>query len=256
MKLQVESLALGYPGRALARDLGFAITPGQTWAVLGNNGCGKTTLMHALGGLAPPLRGQVLLDGKPMPEIPRKELARRVAVLTQREDQAFWGSVLDYVLLGRHPHARSWFGWPAGDEQIARAHLERMGLAPLAGRAFDTLSGGERQRARIALALTQSPAIYLLDEPLQHLDLKHQLETLRLFRSLARNGDCAVVMVLHDLLWATRYCDHALLLHDDGSALAGPAPELLTLPRLERLFGCALQTEGAAGTEHLVPRDV
>ena len=150
----------------------------------------------------------------------------------------FWGSVLDYVCLGRYPHRRSLFGWEAEDERLAREQLERMDLTPVAGRALSKLSGGERQRARLALVLTQDPVFYLLDEPLQHLDLRHQLQVLECFAGLARTGSKAAVMVLHDPRLARaglRPCTAALRI--GGRPLAGPAPGVLTADNLERLYG-------------------
>jgi iron complex transport system ATP-binding protein len=163
--------------------------------------------------------------------------ARRIGLLLQEESVEFWGSVLDYACLGRYPHRRSLFGWEAQDERLAREQLNRMDLAGLAGRALSTLSGGERQRARLALILTQAPAFYLLDEPLQHLDLRHQLQVLECFAGMARTGGKAAVMVLHDPRLARQVCDHALLLFESEGVLAGPAARVLTAENLERLYG-------------------
>ena len=238
--LSCENLMLSVPGRVLCRSVTFALEPGQLWAVLGRNGSGKTTLVNALAGLRADARGAVNLNGDPLSSIANRQRAREIGVLLQLEDTDFWGSVLEYVLLGRFPHARSWFGWRCEDEASARAALEAVDLAPLAQRGFATLSGGERQRARIAQVLAQEPRCFLLDEPLQHLDLGHQVRTLDLFQRLAREEGRAVVMVLHDALWPARFCTDALLIYDDGNTLAGPAREALTRVNLERVYGCAL----------------
>lgn len=237
MTLAAAALTLAFPGRTLIRGLSFEVRPGECWAVLGNNGSGKTTLMHALAGVRRPYSGQVSLDGTALSTLGAGERARRIGLLLQDEPVEFWGSVLDYVCLGRYPHRRSLFGWDAEDERQARAQLERMDLAQLADRALTTLSGGERQRARLALVLTQDPAFYLLDEPLQHLDLRHQVLTLQCLAGLARAADRAVVMVLHDPRLARNACDHALLLFDTDAPLAGPAAAVLTPGNLERLYG-------------------
>lgn len=238
--LGCENLTLEVPGRILCRAITFAIEPGQLWAVLGRNGSGKTTLVHALAGLQPHASGAVTLDGAGLASRTSRQRAREIGVLLQQEETDFWGSVLEYVLLGRFPHARSWFGWRSEDEESAMAALDTVALAAFAQRRFATLSGGERQRARIAQLLAQAPRFFLLDEPLQHLDLKHQARTLALFRELAREDSRAVAMVLHDALWPGRFCTHALLIYDDGNALAGPAREVLTRGNLERLYGCEL----------------
>ena len=239
--LRCENLTLSVPGRVLCRGITCALEPGQLWAVLGRNGSGKTTLVHTLAGLQFAASGTIRLNGDALMARTSRQRARDIGVLLQIEDTEFWGSVLEYVLLGRFPHARSWFGWGREDEASALAALETVELAQFAPRRFVTLSGGERQRARIAQTLAQEPRILLLDEPLQHLDLKHQVRALGLFRRLARDEGRAIAMVLHDALWPGRFCTHALLMHDEGDALAGPVREVLTRGNLERLYGCALE---------------
>jgi iron complex transport system ATP-binding protein len=146
------------------------------------------------------------------------------------------------------------FGWQAPDREIARQALERMELTEIAHRPLATLSGGERQRSRIGQLLAQSPSCYLLDEPLQYLDLRHQLATLALFHELAVQGR-TVVMVLHDANWAVQFCSHVLLLLGDGSTLAGPAEKVLNRTNLEVLYHCPIQEIGTGSTSHFIPAD-
>jgi iron complex transport system ATP-binding protein len=240
-RLAAESVTLGFPERVLRQGVDLEVRPGECWAVLGNNGSGKTTLLHALAGLRPALSGRVLLDGVELPQVAHAARARKIGLLLQEETAAFWGTLLEYVLLGRYPHRRWMLGADAADEALARAALERVDLAGREARMLSTLSGGERQRARLALILTQDPEVYLLDEPLQHLDLRHQLETLGLLHSLAQQRGKAVVMVLHEPARARRFCDRALLLFEDGHSQAGPADELLAREVLERLYGCPVE---------------
>jgi iron complex transport system ATP-binding protein len=238
--LRAEGLNLSVPGKVLCRDLNIAIKPGECWGILGRNGSGKTTLLHALSGLRAPDAGLVSWDGKPLPDYPRRELARQIGVLPQDEGHEFWGTALEYVLLGRYPHSRG-FGLTDSDEEAALAALQQVGIADMAQRTLITLSGGERQRVRIAMLLAQAPQHYCLDEPLQHLDLGHQAEALRLLQRLAVEEGRAVLMVLHETLWAGRYCDHILMLYDEGRVLAGSAAELMTLKNLEELYQCRLR---------------
>lgn len=251
--LNCDAITLSVPGRVLCRDMTFSIEPGQLWAILGANGSGKTTLIHALGGLGPYDCGTVLLNGASLTSGDNRRRAQQIGVLLQQEDAVFWGSVLDYVLLGRFPHAQSWLGWRSDDEQAARAALAEVGLAEFAPRHYTTLSGGERQRARIAQILAQAPSLFLLDEPLQHLDLRHQSAVLTLFRRLALEQGRAVMMVLHDTLWPGRFCTHALLIHDDGTVRAGAAAEVLDRGSLERLYGCRLQEFAQGAGRYFLP---
>src|SRR5687768_3740392 len=255
MMLQTKNLSLEYPGKMLCRDLDLTVNSGECWAILGQNGCGKTTLIHALGGLRPVNDGNessVMVAGKPTQAWSRRELARNLGIMLQEEPGEFWGDVHEYVLLGRHPHVNSMFGWQAADHEIANGAIERMELTGLAHRSLATLSGGERQRGRIALLLAQSPECYLLDEPLQHLDLRHQLSAMTLFSELARQGK-ALLMVLHDVGWASRFCDHVLMLFDDGHTITGSTEEVLNRSNLEALYQCTMAEYVTGRTRHFVP---
>ena len=251
--LHCGGVTLSVPGRVLCRDVTFTIEPGQLWAVLGENGSGKSTLIHALSGLARCDRGAVLLNGGALESGDSRRRAQQIGVLLQQEDADFWGSVFEYVLLGRFPHARSRLGWHSNDEEAASAALAEVGLAGFAGRRYASLSGGERQRARIAQILAQGPRLYLLDEPLQHLDLRHQTAMLRLFQRLVLENGKAVMMVLHDTLWPGRFCSHVLLMHGDGTARAGPAREVLDRAVLERLYGCPLREFAQGADRYFLP---
>ena len=117
--LRAEKLTIAAGARTLCRELDLVLAPGELWAVLGCNGSGKTTLLHALAGLAPAAAGRVTLADRPLAGYARRELGRALGVLLQREEREFWGTLADYVRLGRYPHARAWFGWDAEDEAAA-----------------------------------------------------------------------------------------------------------------------------------------
>lgn len=252
MTLRCAELTLTVPGRVLCRDLSAAFEPGEVWAVLGRNGTGKSTLVHTLAGIAPPAGGRVELDGVTLSALAPRERARRVGVLLQIEDGTFWGSVVEYVLLGRFPHTPRWTGYAKEDLKLAHAALDAVGMRALGSRRYSTLSGGERQRARIAQILAQAPQIFLLDEPLQHLDLAHQAQILALMAARARAHETAV-MVLHEPLWIGRACTHALIFGGDGTAEGGPAERLLTRERLEHAYGCRLQEVAHGAGRCFVP---
>lgn len=250
--LQAQNLTVTIGGKTVCRELSFAVQPGECWGVLGQNGAGKTTLLRTLAGLHPPQAGEVKCDGKALAAYARRDLAQRLGVLLQHEAGEFWGSVLDYVLLGRFPYRSGLFGYGAADEEIAHRALAGVELTELASRSFNTLSGGECRRVAIAQLLAQQTRCCLLDEPLQHLDLRHQAQAIRLFMRQREQG-CALVMVLHDILWAQRCCDHVLLMFADGSVRHGAAAELLTRDHLEALYQCPLQESDAGGERCFVP---
>lgn len=250
--LRAEGLQLSVPGRLLCRDLSLSLEVGQCWGILGRNGSGKTTLLHALSGLTKPASGSVSLDGQNISRLPRRQLAQRVGTLLQDEVPSFSGTVLDYVVLGRFPHAAA-LAPGSGDIAAARQALHLTAMAQAERQMLATLSGGERQRVRIAQLLAQAPDLYFLDEPLQHLDLPHQLAVMRLFRQLARERGKIVVMVLHDIFWASHFCDHALLIHDDGKIIQGETDRTITLKNMEIVFQCGFQGISTSHGNYFLP---
>jgi iron complex transport system ATP-binding protein len=252
MTLQAQNLTVSIGEKVICRELEFSINPGEFWGVLGQNGSGKTTLLRTMAGLHAPSSGTVSFNKQPLGEHMRRELARQIAVLPQNEGGEFWGSVLEYVLLGRFPYRTALFGYSTGDEAIAHQSLAQMELDELDQRPLNTLSGGEHQRAAIAQLLAQEPKYCLLDEPLQHLDIRHQLEVMRIFCRLKQQG-AAIFVVLHDMLWVQRYCDHLLLMFPDGTVRCGMAQEILTRENLEALYQCALLELTVDGERCLIP---
>lgn len=238
--LQTRGLTLAVGTRLLCSELDWSIEPGERWAILGTNGAGKTTLLHTLAGLRHSQQGDVLLNGTALEQLPRRSIAQQVGLLPQDSSDPFPATVWETVLMGRHPHLTPWSGESAADRQLAAEAMALCGLAGWEERAIATLSGGERRRVALATLLTQKPALLLLDEPANHLDLRHQAELFALMGSLSTAGH-AVVMVLHDPNHALRYATHTLLLYGDGRWEAGESASLLDEARLSRLYGHALK---------------
>ncbi|WP_355662113.1 ABC transporter ATP-binding protein [Halomonas salifodinae] len=251
-RLEAHQLVIDIPGRPDGRALDFCIEPGQVWGVLGPNGAGKTTLLHTLAGLRAPRSGQVRLDDRPLSGLGRRRVARRLGLVFQERHDGFPATVRETALIGRHPYLSPWQMEGAEELRLAEAALERLDLTHLADRLVGTLSGGERQRLAIATVLTQAPALWLADEPTNHLDLHHQTEVMALLADEARQGR-AVMMCLHDLNLAARWCDHLLLLYPDGEACWGPAGAMLEPAALERLYGQRLATAWVDGAPVFVP---
>ena len=245
--LAARELAVTIAGHRICAGLDFAVEEHQCWAILGRNGAGKTTLLNTLAGLRAPAAGTLELAGRSLSTLPRREAARLRGVLPQDDSDPFPATVMETVLIGRHPHLSRWAWEGANDIAIARAALAAADMSGTEARDVTTLSGGERRRVALAMLLAQAPKLFLLDEPASHLDLAHQLAMLDRLARTVRTEARALVMVVHDVNLAVRYCDHALLLAD-GKAFAGPAAELLTNERLSSLYGVALQTlAGARG---------
>jgi iron complex transport system ATP-binding protein len=250
--LTATGVTVEIESRRLVDDLELGLRPGEIVALLGMNGAGKTLLLHTLAGLRPPGAGHVRLFDADIEELGRRDIAKRLAVLPQDSDDVFPASVLETVLVGRHPHVER-FGWETDrDRMLARNALAAVGLDALADRNVLTLSGGERQRLAIAQCIAQDADVMLLDEPTNHLDPHHQLDTLELFRALA-NGGKAVLMTLHDVNFAARYADRCLLLFGDGRWELGPTEAALSQDTLERLYGVAMDALPWNGRSVFVP---
>jgi iron complex transport system ATP-binding protein len=234
--LACEALSVRVPGRTLVSQLSIQVPPGRIVAVLGRNGAGKSSTLHALAGLHPHASGRVLVTGRARELWSRRALARRLGLLAQHTEDPFPGTVLDSVLVGRHPHIDFWHWESDADRAIARRALAAVDLAGLDARDVASLSGGERRRLAVAAVLAQEPCVYLLDEPIQQLDPHHQLAVLKLFRALADAGR-SVLMSLHDVGMAARFADEALLLFGDGRWRHGSQAHVLTEQTIGELYG-------------------
>lgn len=251
--LEARELSVDIGGRRIIDRLGLTLHTGERLAILGRNGAGKTTLLHTLAGLRMPDAGVVALEGTPIDALDGREAAQLRGLLAQHQVDAFPATVLETALVGRHPHLKRWDWEGARDERIARDALDALGLAALAMRDVRSLSGGERQRLAIAALLAQQPRLYLLDEPLAHLDLNHQMAVLELFTRQARSGAIGAIIVMHDVNLAMRYSDRVLLLYGDGTWREGTTTEMLTAEVLTRLYGHPLREVGDADRRYFMP---
>ncbi|MFI4886765.1 MAG: ABC transporter ATP-binding protein [Steroidobacterales bacterium] len=234
-KLATHDVQVAVGSRRLVAGLSLEFCAGEFVAILGRNGSGKTLTLHTLAGLRRPEGGEVYLDGAPLESLSRRAVALRLGLLAQDVEESFVTTALEAVLVGRHPHLKLWQWESVEDERIAREALTAVDLEGFAGRRTDTLSGGELRRVAVAALLAQAPAVFLLDEPSNHLDPAHQLQILGLFRELCTAGQ-TVIAVLHDPTVAARFADRALLLFGDGLWAAGPARELLNAQSLSELY--------------------
>ena len=234
--LQCQQLAVNIAAHKVCQSLDFELAPGQRWAMLGRNGVGKTTLLQTLAGLRRADAGSLSFVTDNINTLSRLEIARQLGILFQHQDDPFPSTVLETCLIGRHPHIDRW-GWEsAEDEAMARQALEQLGLAAMSDRQVDSLSGGERQRLAIAILLCQQPRLLLLDEPTNHLDIHQQIVVLDLLKAWTETEGRGLIMTLHDLNLARRYCSHGLLLLGDGEVIAGEITEIMTAANLERLY--------------------
>lgn len=223
-----------YGERRIFSELSIEIRPGELLALIGPNGAGKTTLIHVLSGLKKPTTGAVFLKEDQtivdLSQLSSEARARHLAVVEQSVIPAFDFTVRELVAMGRYPHRKL----DVDHEAVVRSALGAVGIAALSERRFAQLSAGERQRVLLALALSQQPKVLLLDEPLAHLDPKHQVGMMTLVRKLSQDG-LAVLWSVHDLNMA-RLADRVALLSQGRLLACGPPSEVLTMRLLEAAY--------------------
>ena len=234
--LQATDVSFGYGVLPALQEVTVAIERGDFLGLLGPNGSGKTTLLKVLAGMLRPDRGEVRLHGQPLSRLTRGETARQLAVVPQETHLAFEYSVLEMVLMGRHPHLRTFELEGPNDLAAAREALAATGTSALEDRPFSTLSGGEKQRVIIASALAQSADLLLLDEPTASLDLRYQLEIGSLLVRLNREQNVTVVLSTHDLNFAASLCRRLVLLRGGRVLESGETQSVLTREAIRRLY--------------------
>ncbi|WP_448956728.1 ABC transporter ATP-binding protein [Labrys neptuniae] len=234
--LRANNVVAGYGKQAVLRGVSVAFQPGRLNVLVGPNGCGKSTLLKAIMGFLPLSGGEISLDGKPIRSIGRRALAREIAYLPQEShcpDYMTLGELIELAGYARY----SLVGGPsARDRRLFREALDRVGLADLAQRPIASLSGGQRQRAWIAMVLAQDARILVMDEPVNHLDLKYQYGVLELVRGLAHEQGKTIVAVLHDINLASAFADEAVMLQSGEVAATGPVAEVMTPAVIARVF--------------------
>jgi iron complex transport system ATP-binding protein len=250
--LAAQSVGVRLGGREVVRGVSLTVRPGEITAVVGPNGAGKSTFLKALAGLRVPESGQVMLDGRGLATIEARALGREVAYLPQERLVHWPVAVATIVALGRLPHRLLGAGVSAADRKAIVAAMSAMDVAQFAERSVAELSGGERARVLVARALAQEARFLIADEPTAGLDPAHSLTLFAHFRRLADNGR-AVVIALHDLSLAVRYCDHALLLKDGESVAQGPPRDVLTVERLATAYGIRATLTSIDGVPVVLP---
>lgn len=250
--LSAQSLAFGYPGRTIGAGVDLSLSGGEALALLGPNGCGKTTLLKTLMGLIPARSGAVMLDGAPLSALSLRGRARLIGYVPQVHSGVFAFSARAVVLMGRTAHAGFFSRPSARDHEIADAVLERMGVAHLAERPITMISGGERQLVLVARALAQEPRYVVLDEPTASLDFGNQGKVMRIVRGLAEQG-VGVIFTTHDPNQAERFATRVATL--SGGVLSEPAEPRLALARdsLAALYGAPVELVSQGARRAFLP---
>src|SRR5689334_4850470 len=251
--LEANDVSFAYErgGARVLDRVSVRVPGGGIVGLLGPNGSGKTTLLRLLSGTLAPAGGGVVLDGRSIAAMPRREIARRIAVVPQETHSAFDFTALEIVMMGRYPHLGAFELEGAADLAIAREALAATGTSRLETRRFATLSGGEKQRVVIASALAQASEVLLLDEPTASLDLGYQLEVADLLARLNRQQHVTMVLATHDLNLAASLCDRLVVMRGGHVVAQGPTAEVLTGDMVRQLYDVDADVQFHSRAGHL-----
>lgn len=236
LRLEVESIRVGYENKTIVHGLSLQIPDGKITTIIGSNGCGKSTLLKAITRILKHESGQVILDGQNISKMKTKELAKELAILPQSPESAHGLTVEELVSYGRFPYQKGFGNLSQKDKDVIDWALQVTKTEDFRVQSVDALSGGQRQRVWIAMALAQETDIIFLDEPTTYLDMAHQLEVLELLYRLNEEQGRTIVMVLHDLNQAARFSDYIVALSQGELVKFGTAEEVMVPEVLKKVF--------------------
>lgn len=236
--IELQHITVNFGKREILNDISASIAEGRITAVMGPNGCGKTTLLRCIGGLLAPTNGQVLIDGNRVQDFSARALAQKVAFVRQQAQTDFEFSAFETVLMGRNPYQKRLQNESQKDWDIVEECMKQTGTWHLRLAKPNEMSGGEMQRVMIARALAQQTPVLLMDEPVSNLDISHQLEIMRLLKTTGKS----VVIVIHDLNLALQFCDDLLLFHNGKLLYNGLMAGGLTPENIRRVYGVETHT--------------
>ncbi len=255
--ISAEHVNIGINNKTIVKDLSLDIPEGKVTAIIGPNGCGKSTTLKAISRIMP-YSGKITFKGRDIKSFSHREFARCLAILTQSPQAPADLTVSDLVEMGRFPH-RGFLGRGSSSEDSKHVEwaLEQTNMSGMRHRLLSTLSGGERQRAWIAMALAQRPEVLFLDEPTTYLDICHQLEIMQLLARLNKELGLTVVMVVHELNHAIQYADFVAVIKAGSMVTSGAPKEVITGKLLADVFGVqADEVICSNGQRALVPVDL
>ncbi len=235
MKLVVKSLFQGYDGNTVIEDINFQANTGEVLSILGPNGSGKSTLIKTLCNLQNPMKGDTYIDDKNIKDHSKEDLSKILGYVPQYCTYTQFTSVLDTVLMGRRPYIQ--WDYTEKDLDIAEQVMMKTNILDIASRFVNEISGGQLQRVIISRALCQQPKFYMFDEPTSSLDLRHQIETMKIMRKIVRSENSGMIIALHDLNLALRYSDKILMLKDKRIYDYGTPDEIITSKSIKDVYG-------------------
>ncbi|MDI6730639.1 MAG: ABC transporter ATP-binding protein [Candidatus Altarchaeum sp.] len=251
--LKINNLYVGYKNINILNDITFSIGMGELVGIIGPNGAGKSTLLKTITSVLQPKKGVVLLNKKDIRKMDRKEIARIMAVVPQNTLISHMFTVYDMVSMGRYPYIKDRFSPfdDAEDVKIVNDSMKMVGIEHLSEKTLDAISSGEKQMAVIARALAQQPKILILDEPTSNLDVNHQIKILKLVKNILRDKNISVIIVIHDLNTAARFCDKLVLLYDKKILSIGTPEEVLTIENIRTAYKVEAEVNYSDATDSI-----
>ncbi len=243
-QLQVNNLAFRYGKKEVLKNINMSIKPGTFISIIGPNGSGKSTLLKNISTYLKPQKGIILLDSVEITKQPRRELSKKISFVPQNTSLEFDFKVKDMVMMGRHPYIKKLKGETLDDVKVVERAMLYTNISMLSHRMFNELSGGEKQRVILAQALAQEPKILLLDEPVSHLDLQHQIEILDLIKKMSIIESLTVIAVLHDLNMASSYSDYIVMLKEGSIVYEGVPETVLNQQNIAEVFNINVHING------------
>ena len=252
MNFELKGVRLRAGDEILLDTISLDLPKGTTIGLIGHNGSGKSTLLKILANQVRPSEGRVLFQGKALPDWGARELARKIAYLPQQMPSTSGMLVRELVAMGRYPWHGALGSFGIVDRDKVEEAIVLTDIGPLANRLVDTLSGGERQRVWLAMLVAQDAECLLLDEPTSALDIAHQIEVLSLVQRLSKERGLSVVLVLHDVNMAARFCDDIIALHSAKMISRGRPENIITPEMLQRIYGLPMEVLVHPTTGHAV----
>lgn len=253
MDIRIKNVEFSYSSVPVLSDISLDIGGPCFVSILGPNGVGKSTLIHCINKILQPSSGAVFIDGKDVKDISIKDLAKDVGYVPYSANDSFPLSVVDTVMMGRHPHAR----WNTLDRDLDIVYdtLRMLGISHLAMRQFNELSAGQHQKVMLARGLVQEPEILLLDEPTSNLDIRHQLDVTKMLKRLSEEKGILIVMISHDINIAAKFADKVILMFQGRIFDVGTPKEVITEDNLRSVYGVTSEIVDDDGRPHVILKD-
>lgn len=253
MRISVNGVEFSYTSTPVLSDINLDLEGNEFVSILGPNGVGKSTLIHCFNKILTPTAGTVMVDGENLKGIPLKELAKKMGYVPYSGGEAFPLTVIDTVLMGRHPHNK----WKSLDSDLEMVYdtLKMLRIEHLAMRQFNELSAGQHQKVMLARGIVQEPRLLLLDEPTANLDIKHQIEVTKLLKWLSVEKEMLVIMISHDLNIASRFSDKMILMNEGTIFSVGTPAEVITEDNIRMVYKVDSDVVTHNGRPHVILND-